>query len=176
MEIWKKVFDYYEVSNLGNVVSLNYNKTGKRKAIKPHIVNKYMKVGVFIGRVQKIIPVHRLVAMAFVENKNNKPYVHHIDHNKLNNSAENLMWVTQSENVRFSYTDGGRTGKTNMKGLFGELNPCSLSIKRIGKDGSYTIIKGISEAARMVSGSASHIVKCCKGKLNKYKGYKWEYV
>lgn len=42
--------------------------------------------------------VHRIVALTFIPNPDNKPYVDHIDGNKANNSVENLRWVTASEN------------------------------------------------------------------------------
>jgi len=50
--------------------------------------------------------VHRVVARAWIPNPENKPQVHHIDHNKKNNSVDNLMWVTNAENVQDAYDHG----------------------------------------------------------------------
>ena len=43
---------------------------------------------------------HRLLAEYFIPNPENKPIVHHIDGNPLNNNLNNLQWVTQSENMQ----------------------------------------------------------------------------
>ena len=46
---------------------------------------------------QKKVRVHRLVAIAFIPNPQNKSQVHHIDENPSNNNVHNLMWVTPKE-------------------------------------------------------------------------------
>ncbi len=46
----------------------------------------------------KLIYLHRLLAIAFIDNPDNKPLIDHIDRNKLNNNLDNLRWVTSSEN------------------------------------------------------------------------------
>lgn len=50
--------------------------------------------------------VHRLVAMAFVPNPDNKPIVHHANGNSLDNSADNLLWVTPEEHKAFHRNNG----------------------------------------------------------------------
>lgn len=42
--------------------------------------------------------IHRLIAEYYIPNPDNKPYVHHKDHNRFNNSIENLEWTTEKEN------------------------------------------------------------------------------
>lgn len=106
-EIWKPIEDYngYEVSNLGNVRS--YRKRGCGwLSDKPHKVTggKAGRDGSYLhfyasnenGRVKLL--VHRCVANAFIENKENKPEVNHKDKNGHNNYVDNLEWVTSSEN------------------------------------------------------------------------------
>ena len=54
---------------------------------------------IFFTIKNKQYPAHRLVANAFIENTENKPFINHIDANKMNNKKSNLEWVTQKENV-----------------------------------------------------------------------------
>lgn len=54
----------------------------------------------------KMHRVHRIVAGAFLANKDNKPCINHKDGNKLNNHANNLEWVTYSENTKHAYKEG----------------------------------------------------------------------
>lgn len=112
MEIWKDIEGYkglYQVSNLGRVKSLNrtvkrrnhYDLTLKGK-IKPlHLDKKgYQRVQLSKDCKLKTFKVHRMVAIAFIENKYNKPQVNHIDGIKHNNNVDNLEWVTNSENQK----------------------------------------------------------------------------
>lgn len=109
-EIWKPIKNYenlYEISNLGNVKSLDrviISKNGVKKLIKGKI-NKlglthsgYVSVSLYKNSEQKIFRVHRLVAEAFIPNPNNLPQVNHIDENKENNNVDNLEWCSVSEN------------------------------------------------------------------------------
>ena len=66
----------------------------------------------------KSFRVHRLVAEAFVDNPDEKTkiYVHHKDHDKKNNTAENLEWVTAQENTDHEVRPPGyKTRKSQLK-------------------------------------------------------------
>jgi hypothetical protein len=103
MEIWKDIEGHskYEVSSLGRIRRLY--KIGY-KFRKPVIQFGYVNVtfSLMEGRFKKY-QVHRLVAIAFLENKENKLCVNHIDGNKSNNNVNNLEWCTHSENEQHSF-------------------------------------------------------------------------
>lgn len=100
-----KTWDYrglYQVSNTGFVKSLNYKKTGKEKILQQTKNNKnYLTVSFRKNGKEKRFLVHRLVAIHFVPNPENKPCVDHIIpiSEGGTNNADNLRWTTQKENL-----------------------------------------------------------------------------
>lgn len=116
-EEWKDIKNYeglYQVSNLGNVKSLERNKSNGKGLVKidekiltQNITNwGYCKVALYKNGARKYYKVHRLVAEAFIPNPNNKEQINHIDGNKLNNNVNNLEWNTRIENMNHARING----------------------------------------------------------------------
>lgn len=106
-EIWKDVVGYegiYEVSNKGRIKSKHYGKKVFLKTQKTY--DGYITTKLSIGGNSKRCSLHRLVAIAFLGNPENKPQVNHKDGNKLNNYMDNLEWVTAQENVIHAWKTG----------------------------------------------------------------------
>lgn len=139
VEIWRRVvvddivFDY-EISNLGRVKSLRWNGRGEEVGYG-NLCEKigYMRKGLFYtdksgNKKNKTYFVHRLVAIMFIPNPNNKPQVDHIDTNKINNRVNNLRWVTCEENMDNNKTkkniSKAQKGKTLRKLSDKEKYPC----------------------------------------------------
>lgn len=123
IEIWKDIIGYeslYQVSNIGNVRSLDrfiyrckngksdlssfYKKKGKNVALTDN-GNGY-KLCSLSNKGRKNHYIHRLVAIHFLENKNNYLEVNHKNGNKSDNKSENLEWVTRNQNMKHASING----------------------------------------------------------------------
>ena len=127
MEIWKDVEGYenlYQISNLGNVRSLNYRNKGLVKNLT-QTVNQYGYKTVILRKdgMQKNFKVHRLVAIAFLSRVKDRNIVNHKDGNKLNNCLMNLEILKQSTHRTNHYLDGDEnTTVTIYKGTRKDLS------------------------------------------------------
>ena len=191
-EIWKPIKDFeglYEVSNLGNVRSVDrvikfWNRYQyvdvlfKGKLLKQHNLRGYKSVGLWKNSKMHNIPIHRLVAKAFLENPLNKPQVNHIDGDKHNNRVDNLEWCTISENAKHAYRTGLKVIRDKQKEQIKQLGLQSGK-KVIQKDLLGNIIK-IFDSGRQASLelgiSQGNISMCCNGYRKSVKGYIWEYA
>jgi len=111
-EIFKDIPNYkgyYQVSNLGNVKSLQRvikRKNGRLHPIKEILLkqnintDKYFQVGLTKDKKRKTIKVHQLVAMAFLGYKQNGNtlVINHKNFKRFDNRLENLEIVTMREN------------------------------------------------------------------------------
>jgi hypothetical protein len=108
-EIWKDVKGYeslYKVSNLGKVYSIRRRGTvGGILAPSPN-EDGYLKIKLCQGGMQKPMLVHRIAAIAFLENPLNLPFINHIDTDKTNNNIKNLEWCTPLHNVTHAKNNG----------------------------------------------------------------------
>lgn len=168
MAEYKKVDGFpYSVSVDGKARN---DKTGHE--LKAAISNSgYLRVGLWNKQKAKNCFVHRLVAMAFVPNPENKPEVNHKDGNKLNNSASNLEWVTGAENKRHCREVLGKVNRhPNTEAAH---NACKKRVRCVDTGEEYESITSAAKAIGVTQGSLSaHLLR-----MNRYcKGCVFEYV
>lgn len=214
VEVWKDVPGYeglYQASTCGKV--MNYGRelkwTGhgkeKPKVLKPFKDKKgYLRLGL-VNRDGKrnMFGVHRVIAMTFIPNPENKPYIDHINSVKDDNRVENLRWCTSIENAhnpitfkKYLKAMEGQRGKTLSiehrrklseirKGSHPSLETRALqSLRR--KESARPIIqislsgevikewKSALFASKELGIDQSAIYKCLNGKLHKTGSYIWK--
>ena len=121
---------FYSITKEGKIWSKR-----KEKFMKTYIASKYECVDLYKNNKKYKKLVHRLVAETYIENPLNLEQVDHIDNNKLNNSVENLQWITQRDNLLKSFKV-----KSNVR----NFKECELW----NKDGFVKTFKSISECCR----------------------------
>lgn len=151
MEIWKNIEGYnsvYQVSNYGRVKS--YGKGLRREKILKPSKDRYCRVVLCKKGKIKGFSVHRLVALAFLDNHRGCEVVNHIDFDRHNNRVENLEWCTQKENIQHSKAAGHHkpywTGKKRS-----EETKRRMSAARKGKPSNRKDYKVSEETKRKIS-------------------------
>jgi hypothetical protein len=123
-EEWKTIKDFpnYEVSNLGNV------RNSRGKIMKTYQINSgYQAIKLVYKGTRGHKLIHRLVALTWIPNDNGlATEVNHIDGNKMNNSVENLEWLTSADNKKHARAIG-----------LSEYNKPTLGLKHKSKASKY---------------------------------------
>lgn len=182
-EEWKEIPGFngaYMVSNYGRVLSVSrIVRSGKTNFVKTKDIimtkrpNKkgYDKVCLNLNGKTKSVFVHRLVAIAFIANPNNKPQVNHIDGNKSNNLVSNLEWCTNGENQIHAYRLGlnkvtGRAGRKKRR--VRQIDPITgIAMAEYGS---------LADAGRKTGANCVNIRKAALGQRKTAGGYQWAFA
>lgn len=170
----------YKVYENGEVHSYRIGKTVVDEVQK--VLNGYPNTKgyllVDLSTKKRGVKVHRLVAMAFLPNPENKPQVNHIDGDKTNNNLNNLQWVTNGENQKHAFKLGlnqPHIKEKNYQYRGGHKN-CKV-VRQMDLEGNEIAIhKSIAIAGRSLGKGYTTITKACHGEIPTAYGYKWEFV
>lgn len=191
IEIWKDIKGYeglYQVSNIGNVKSLNRvlkridNKkcSIREKILKPNLEKKgYQSVKLCYLKNSKMFKVHRLVAEAFIPNIENKPQINHKNLNKQDNKITNLEWCTAKENIIHAAKRGLLSRKPTKKQIeiFTKMAKNNvINVCQYDLNGNF--IKrwnSIRDVERALKINNANITSVCKNKRKNAGGFIWKY-
>lgn len=175
-EIWKDIEGYeglYQVSNMGRVRSLD-RKDARGHRIKGKMLADcrtrcgYRMVGLHQGGNAKCWLIHRLVAMAFLDNPSNLPEVNHKDENKANNAVSNLEWCTAFYNNTYNGRHK-RAGKRIAKAL-------GRPIYVVSGSGHRYYFESAKKAAEILELKRQGVSKCFRGECKQHHGFTFEWA
>jgi len=140
-ETWKDISGYegiYEVSNLGSIKSYKRYAFGKIMSLKSD-KDGYKEVGIrdATGR-RSYKRVHRLAAIAFLENPYDHKFINHKDNNPSNNNIENLEWCSIEYNNKYRFTHGNADHKGEKHPRTKLSNSDVIRIAAIGRQETHT--------------------------------------
>jgi hypothetical protein len=171
MEEWRIIKDSpnYSVSNLGNVKN---NKT--TKILKKNLKGGYYNISLSNEFNRKTFKVHRLVALEFITNPENKSDVNHKDKNKINNNIENLEWMSRLENNIHRCKGLTMITNKNKEILRFDINTIELleTYNSIELAGEWALNNGHTKTSH---NGRNAIGNCLTGLSQKAYNFKWEF-
>lgn len=164
-ETWKTVegFSQYEVSDLGR-----FRKKGHKKVQRGTINDRGYKVVHLTdddGR-SGMMSIHRMVAMAFVPNPENKPLIDHINAIPTDNRASNLRWFTHKENATLNVRTRIKTAQKHIK-----FKRDAISVSREGEEYFFSTQ---TDAARFIGCSTNTISRALNQEFGKSSAMGWD--
>ena len=170
-EIWKDIPNYeglYKINNYGKIKRLPFNRY-----IKTHNEKGYIRVALCKNNKVKHLYLHRLIALTFIPNPENKPEVNHKDGNKLNNNINNLEWSTRKENMNHARDTGlWKVTKNMKKGL--DQSKATYQYNRCYR--LLNVYNSAKEASLRTKINHGNICACCEGRRKTAGGYIWSYL
>lgn len=109
MELWKFLVGYeglYKISTLGHIMAMPKKRCQNAIILSQRLKKGYLHVRLSKEGKSRDLPMHRLIAMTFIPNPENKPCINHINGIKTDNRLENLEWVTIAENNAHARNNG----------------------------------------------------------------------
>jgi hypothetical protein len=155
-----KGFERYTITPSGTV-----NNIKTKYKHKPYVKNGYYMISLQSDKTlsQKQLTLHRLVALTFIDNPKNHPYVNHKNGIKTDNNLNNLEWITQKQNIQHAL-------KTGL------ITPHTRSVEKYSINGTFiNEFSSVQKAADSIKLSRHSITVVCRGKNKTAGGFIWKY-